>query len=127
MFVTKGQFFVFLACISIGCVCGLIYSLFDLFKKLINKKIFCIIFDVCFFVCSCVIYIYFQWILDFPSIKLYMIFSVFLGMFLYYKSFYIILANIIKKLYNKISKILKKITFFLKKKCSKLIKVGKND
>ncbi len=100
MFVTRGQFFVFLACVSFGTVCGVIFNIFRLLVKPIKYKVFQIISDVISFILTTIGYVYLSYRLYFPNIRLNMLVGVLLGVILYHKSFSIILANIGKKIYN---------------------------
>ncbi len=102
MYVSANQFYVFLACFSIGGFCGIYYSIFALIKHYIDNNVLRSVLDVilylvCFCTFSCLGYI-----LHFPSLRIFMLVGFFLGLFVYVKSLHIILANSIKKLYNKI-------------------------
>ena len=76
-------------------------------SKIFNLKALRIVFDLIFFVLTGLIYVAVSYQLDFPSLRAYMIAGVLLGILLYCKSFGIILANVGKKIYNKINKKLK--------------------
>ena len=97
MFVSSGQFFYFIACIGIGAIFGLLISFYKSFK--VNKKIRVSLDVVCSLLCS-FCYIFISHSLSFPNLRLYMFFGVFLGMILYFKSINLMLAKILKKLYN---------------------------
>ena len=104
MFVTYNQLYVFLACFSFGVFCGVVYSPITFFKSLIKIKAIQILIDVLFFTTVSFFYVLLSYKLKFPSLRFYMVFGVFSGLFSYMKSFHIILANFNKKLYNIIKK-----------------------
>lgn len=97
MFVSSGQFFYFIACIGIGAIFGFLISFYKSFK--VSKKTRVVLDIVCALVCS-FCYIFISHKLFFPNLRLYMFFGVFLGIILYFKSINLILAIILKKLYN---------------------------
>ena len=102
MFVSSGQIYVLIACVAFGGICGLIFSFFSLFKFLVKNKLFQAFFDVLAFVITAFLYVVFSCFLKFPNFRFYMIVSVVLGIFLYFKSFGLLLAKTGKKLYNNI-------------------------
>jgi len=100
MFVSGGQFYVFIACLALGAICGILFSFSAIIKLAINNKFIRIIPDLSAFIITCIIYVTYSFLLKFPSFRVYMAFGVILGIYLYLKSFHIILAKIIKKAYN---------------------------
>ena len=100
MFVTANQFGVFVVCFSIGGVCGALFSISALFKFVIKSVKVSWIFDVFAFILTSVIYVYTSHKLNFPNYRAYMTVGVFVGIFVYLKSFHILLAKINKKAYN---------------------------
>lgn len=100
MFVTANQFGVFVACFSIGGVCGALFSISALFKFVIKSVKLSWIFDVFAFILTSVIYVYTSHKLNFPNYRAYMTVGVFVGIFVYLKSFHILLAKSTKKIYN---------------------------
>ena len=118
MFVSSGQFYVFLACIGLGGLSGVIFSLFLPLRIVLNS--FCrIIVDVISFCIVSVLFVWVSYLLRFPSFRLYMPIGVLIGLFIYAESFNIILAKIIKKLYNIINKKILKWFRLIKAKISK--------
>jgi len=108
MFVTSGQFTSFLFSVSFGIVFGVFWGLIRLFFRS-TGKLGKGIGDVIFFIFLSLSFTYFAYLIKFPNIRLYMIAGILLGIFLYMKSFNIILANVLKKVYNlSIKKILNK-------------------
>jgi len=100
MFVTSGQFFVFMACLAFGGCVGVLFSLLKAIKFLIKIRFLGVVLDVFFFIISSFIYVGFSYALKFPNFRVYMVVGVILGIFLYFKSFYLLLAKMSKKIYN---------------------------
>lgn len=100
MYVTNGQIYVFLGAVSYGVLLGVLYGLFSAIKYFIKNKIFGVFLDVAFFVLFAAGYVFFSVKYNFPSLRPYMPLAALLGLWLYTKSFGIIVANISKKLYN---------------------------
>ena len=114
MFVTLNQFYVFLSCLSFGGASGVIFFIFWLVKYKIKNKIIRAVIDVLTSLIVTVLYVFYSFYMQFPSFRAYMILGVILGIYLYVKSFHIILAILCKKIYN-----------ILKKNKEKKIDVGK--
>lgn len=108
MFVSKNQFYVFIVCLAIGVVGGLIFNVLSPIKDKINKKWINTIIDIFAFIILSIIYVFIAFRLHFPSFRVYMIVGVLAGIYLYNKSFKIILAKLNKKIYNILEIILKK-------------------
>ena len=100
MFVSKGQIFVFIACVAFGGVSGIVFSFFSVLNFIIKNKIVKHLFDFLAFLIVCFAYVIFAYKMHFPNFRLYMIAGVFAGIYIYIKSFHIILAKFAKKLYN---------------------------
>ena len=107
MFVSKNQFYVFICCIGIGVISKILSIGFAVLKKNTKSTIIKIFSDICVFLVTTFIYIFISFILNFPSLRTYMIIGVIVGMFLYDKSLMIILAKITKRLYNIINQLIK--------------------
>lgn len=123
MFVTKHQFYVFIACIAFGGMGGVLFSIFQTIKFCIKNKLVKATFDVFVFLILAGGYVLYSHLLNFPNIRIYMMAGVFVGIVLYFKSFHIILAKYLKKLYNIIVKNLKR----KKKEKHERIKVKKSN
>ena len=108
MFVTKHQFYVFIACISFGGISGLMFSATQTLKYYIKNKLIKVVLDVFVFIALAGGYVLYSHVLKFPNTRIYMLAGVFLGIVLYFKSFHIILAKYLKKLYNIVSKNIKR-------------------
>ena len=102
MFVTKNQFFVFVACIAFGAIIAFVLSLVKLTKFLSKHKIVYAVFDFVWLSFSSLLFSYYSHALSFPNFRPYMLLGVFCGFFGYFKSYHIILAKSIKKFYNSI-------------------------
>lgn len=105
-FISNGQFYIFLACISFGAIWGIFYLPIILFKQF-KVKWLNILLDLVFFVLLSASYFLYSFTLRFPSVRLYMLAGVLVGLFISAKSFNIILAKFIKKIYNIIDKRIK--------------------
>ncbi len=99
-FVSEGQIFVFIACVAIGAVGGVCFSFSDLIKSGLKIKALGVITDTFAFISAFIIFQAAAYFFNFPSLRIYMVVGVFLGIFLYLKSFNIILAKLFKRLYN---------------------------
>ena len=123
MFVTKNQFFVFLACITFGGGAGLFLSAINGIGFLFKKRIINFFCSVLALTVIGVLFSQYSYNMYFPNFRIYMIVGVLIGIYLYYKSFYIILAKILKKFYN----IIKQKIVRLKGKKNDRNKSKKND
>ncbi len=100
MFVTSGQFYVFISCVAFGCVSGVLLGVSDCVKRMVKNRALQISSDVFAFVLICFSFVAYSYLLNFPNVRAYMFLGVFLGIVLTFKSFNIILAKIGKKIYN---------------------------
>lgn len=100
MFVTKSQIYVFIACVAFGGVSGMLLSVSSMLKFFLGNKILKIMSDVIFCVLISFFYCEYSYCLSFPNFRVYMPLGVFVGIYLYLKSFHIILAKYVKLLYN---------------------------
>lgn len=100
MFVTKNQIFIFIACVAFGGVSGLLYSISGAIKFFFKNKLLKIIFDALISLPIGVLFVVYAHQLNFPNTRGYMLLGVFTGIYLYFKSFYIILAKCAEKIYN---------------------------
>ena len=101
MFVSSGQFYVFISCVSFGAISGFLFYVINYIKLIIKPEIFCKILDFVTMLIISFLYVVYSKRLNFPSFRLYMPFGVLLGLVCYFKSFNIILAKAQKKFYNK--------------------------
>ncbi len=100
MFVTKNQFFVFIACIAIGGVGGIFFTVAKFIKFFIKNSRLKMLPDIAAFCVFTAWYVWISFNLQFPSQRIYMTAGVLVGLLLYFKSFNFILDLWLKKLYN---------------------------
>ena len=100
MFVSKSQFFVFMACVAFGGVSGTLLSVCAAIKFFIKNNLIKIMPDVIAFLSIAVLFFYYAYFIKMPNLRAYMIVGVFIGIALYFKSLHILLAKYAKKLYN---------------------------
>ena len=100
MFVAKNQIFVFIACLAIGGVGGVFFTVSAFLKVFIRNRVLRIIPDVAAFVAFSALYVFAAYNLAFPNFRLYMAVGAVIGLVVYMKSFNNILALWVKKLYN---------------------------
>lgn len=100
MFVTASQFYVFVSCVAFGSVFGILFGLSDCVKLFIKSKTLKVLSDVLAFIVVCFSYIVYAYVLKFPNLRAYMFLGVFAGILLTFKSFNILLAKTVKKIYN---------------------------
>lgn len=100
MFVSSGQFYVFTACVGFGVFLGILFfTVKDLTVKIKNASFKGVIQFLPFFF-SAFLFIIYSNKLNFPTFRVYMLFGVFSGVYLYGKSFRLILAKVVKRVYN---------------------------
>ena len=114
MFVTKNQFYVFLACLAFGAITGFVLSFFTCGVKLTRNKILENLTALIVLSLLGLIFTAYMFFMNFPNFRPYMLIGVFAGILGYFKSFHIILAKFVKKFYNIIHKLKKGI-----RKCQK--------
>ena len=100
MFVSKNQIYVFIACVAFGGIAGVVFSVASILKLPFKNKILLALPDFLSFVFLSFLYLGFSTSLRFPTIRLFMPIGVLVGIYLYFKSFNIILAKWFKKIYN---------------------------
>ncbi len=109
MFVTKNQIFIFITCIAFGVVGGAILSLFSFVKIKLKNSIVIFVVDLFSFIVITFLYVLFSLRMEFTDFRLYMTIGVFVGIAGYLKSFHIIVAKCLKKIYNIIEKRYRKV------------------
>ncbi len=100
MFVTASQLFVFLACVAFGGTAGVLLSVPIAVNTLLKNRLLKGVLDALCFAVIYLLFLKYSLTLNFPSLRVYMVAGVFLGIFAYLKSYHIILAKITKKAYN---------------------------
>lgn len=101
MFVTKNQFYVFISCVAFGSGAGMAFSSFLLIFSFIKNKLIKSLLPIIISLPLSALFVLYGYKLKFPNFRLYMIVGVFCGIYLYFKSFHIILAKYVKKFYNR--------------------------
>ena len=108
MFVTSGQFSCFFGAISFGGVFGVLYSLIKGIKRLIKQEKISIIIggalEIIYFIFMSVCFVKYRYYYQYPSIRVYMLLGVILGLVAYAKSFHLLLAKLGFLVYNRINK-----------------------
>ena len=104
MFVSSGQFYIFLACLSFGAASGIFLSISSAIKFFVKNKIIKIILDAVFLAPIGFLFSLYSLKLNFPSLRGYMLIAIFIGILVYLKSFHIIVAFLKKVCYNKVVK-----------------------
>ena len=94
------QFFIFIICMLTGIVSGLLYDFFYVIKRLFRSKIVTAALNATFFTAFSVLYVFVAVMFEFPSSRGYMFIGCMLGLLAYVKSFHIIVAFLIEKVYN---------------------------
>ena len=100
MFVTKSQLFIFLACVGFGGVSAIVFNLSFVLKLFFKNRIVKIIIDIMLSLPIGFAFVQYSFVMNFPSVRFYMLVGIFIGIYLYFKSFYIIVANLCEKFYN---------------------------
>ena len=109
---TARQFSVFLLCVLCGYGGGIIYEVFALLRLLFRcdkrEKIIGILLDIGFFAVLAIGCVYFAFVQNFPTVRIYMWIGYALGGVLYCKTLRRILAFLGKVCYNSVEMIVKK-------------------
>ena len=100
MFVSKGQIYVFIACVAYGIMSSIIFLMTRILKCKFKQTKVVQLFDVLGYVLISLGYIIYSHLFSFPNFRLYMPFGVLVGHYLSIKSFHITLAKTFKKVYN---------------------------
>lgn len=108
------QFFVFMICLLCGILSGVIYDtlyiarciLCGIDKKsyTVKDKIFIISADIIYCLAFSAGFVFVSVMFDFEALRLYMLLGCVLGALIYIKSFHLIVAFSVKKVYNVITK-----------------------
>ena len=105
--------FVFITCTSLGVVSGIVYDVLYIARSAvcgINKqaftvkdRIFTVVCDILYCLIFAVGFVFISVMFDFDYLRLYMLLACLLGAFLYLKSFHVIVAFLVKKVYNRLN------------------------
>lgn len=107
------QIFVFLTCAGCGALSGIVYDILYIARCAVcgvrkeaytaKDRIFTIACDLLYCAVFAAAFIFTSVMFDFYELRLFMLFGCVLGAFLYLKSFHVIVAFSVKKVYNKIT------------------------
>lgn len=107
------QFFIFLTCLGCGILSGPVYDVLyivrcalcgaDVRAYTIKDRIFLIICDVAYCAVFAAGFVFISVLFSFDDLRLYMLAGCALGALIYLKSFHIIVAFFVGKVYNKIN------------------------
>ncbi len=107
------RFFIFMICIFCGVVSGVLYDVLyvaraclcgiDKKSYTVKDRIFIVAADVLYCLTFAAGFIFTSVMFDFEGLRLYMLLGCALGAILYLKSFHVIVAFFVRKVYNKFS------------------------
>ena len=105
--------FIFITCTCCGVISGIVYDILyiarcavcEITKEAytVKDKIFTAACDVLYFLIFAAGFVFTSVMFDFDELRLYMLFACFLGALLYLKSFHVIVAFSVRKVYNRIT------------------------
>ncbi len=108
------QAFILLICVLCGAASGIVYDILfvarsivcgvDRRKFTLKDKIFTFICDLIYFVVFAALFTYVCICFEIYTLRLYMLIGAAVGVLIYLKSFHIIIAFLIKKVYNSLNK-----------------------
>ncbi len=107
------QIFIFIICMLCGVLSGVVYDVLYIARAVIcgiNKKeytlkdkIFIIACDILYCIVFAAGFVFLSVLFDFESLRLYMLIGCAGGAFVYLKSFHLIVAFLVKKVYNSVT------------------------
>lgn len=108
------QIFIFLCCVLCGVVSGIFYDILyaarvfvcglNKSKYTVKDKIFTCICDLIYFAVFAAAFVFLSICFEFYQIRLYMLIGAALGAIIYLKSLHLIIAFLIKKVYNSVNR-----------------------
>lgn len=106
------RIFIFISCLSLGILSGTVYDILYIIRCSVcgvqlkyytaKDKIFTIVCDIMYFVVLSSAYIFLSVIFEFEQTRFYMLLGCGIGIILYLKSFHLIVAFFVKKVYNSV-------------------------
>ena len=112
------QFFIFMTCMLCGIVSGVVYDVLYVVRVVlcgadksaytVKDKIFIAAADILYCLVFAAGFIFTSVMFDFEGLRLYMLIGCLLGALIYLKSFHLIVAFFLKKVYNKITELKEK-------------------
>lgn len=107
------QFFIFIVCVFCGIISGVVYDLLYIVRcavcgiypraYTVKDRIFTAACDILYCLCFAAVFIFASVLFDFYELRLFMLAGCLVGAFLYMKSFHIIVAFFVKKVYNRVT------------------------
>lgn len=104
------QIFVFIICLCCGILSGVVYDVLYIARCILcgvkkeaytaKDKIFTAVCDIIYFLIFAVGFVFISVMFDFGEFRLFMLLGCALGALLYLKSFHIIVAFLVNKVYN---------------------------
>ncbi len=108
------QIFIFITCAFCGVISGVVYDILYIARCAVcgirkeaftlKDRIFTIACDVVYCLIFCAMFIFTSVMFNFYELRLYMLIGCILGALTYLKSFHVIVAFFVKKVYNKITR-----------------------
>lgn len=105
--------FIFITCTCCGVLSGIVYDILYIARSAVcgirkeaytvKDKIFTAACDILYCLIFAAAFVFVSVMFDFPELRLYMLAACFLGALMYLKSFHVIVAFSVKKVYNKIT------------------------
>lgn len=104
------QLFIFLICLCCGIIAGVFYDVLYIARSLIFLRVCrrtpantvaAAVCDLLTFAALAALYVLASVLFGFPNARFYMFFACFCGILLYIKSFHLLVAFLINKLYNR--------------------------
>ena len=106
------QIFIFITCAFCGVISGVVYDILYIARCAVcgihkeaftvKDRIFTIACDIVYCLIFCAMFIFTSVMISFYELRLYMLLGCILGALLYLKSFHVIVAFFVKKVYNKL-------------------------
>lgn len=104
------QIFIFLTCAGVGALSGIVYDVLYIARCAVcgvnrqaytaKDRVFIIACDILYFAVLSAAFIFVSVMFDFYELRFFMLAGCILGAFLYLKSFHVIVAFSVKKVYN---------------------------
>ena len=105
------QFFIFMTCLGCGIVSGVAYDVLYIVRcalcgvevraYTVKDKIFLVVCDLLYCAVFCAMFVFVSVMFGFDNLRLYMLLGCGLGALIYLKSFHVIVAFFVRKVYNR--------------------------
>ncbi len=107
------QIFIFIICACSGVMSGIVYDVLYIARcavcgvekqaYTVKDKVFCAACDILYFIVFAAAFVFISVMFEFRELRLFMLIGCALGALLYLKSFHVIVAFFVKKVYNKVA------------------------